>query len=381
MNEKLPINLSMLKYMRESLNLTIDEVAYKLKKDAEIYQKWESGEESPTYIQLEKIAHLYKRPIAVFFMSSIPYDVSPTVDFRAMPSEINNSLPAELILIYRKAKAMQCNLEEIFESSNSKNKLLSSFTDVNLDNYTEVASRLRNSLGVSIEQQIGWKNSETALQEWRKALDNEGIFVFKDAFKNSEYYGFCLYDEKYPIIYVNNTTTKTRQIFTLFHEFAHLLFKVSGIDLVDKGIFNLFDDKYRIIEVMCNKLAGEFLYPDSLFEKEFKSFSEEYVSELTVKYSVSRELVLRKYLDHNLIDKHTYSKFRDKWIKQINTKNPEGGGNYYFTQKAYLGENYINAVFQKYYRGSFSVDKLAEYLNIKVSSVSKMENLVLNGSL
>lgn len=371
----------MLKYMRESLNLTIDEVAYKLKKDAEIYQKWESGEESPTYIQLEKIAHLYKRPIAVFFMSSIPYDVSPTVDFRAMPSEINNSLPAELILIYRKAKAMQCNLEEIFESSNSKNKLLSSFTDVNLDNYTEVASRLRNSLGVSIEQQIGWKNSETALQEWRKALDNEGIFVFKDAFKNSEYYGFCLYDEKYPIIYVNNTTTKTRQIFTLFHEFAHLLFKVSGIDLVDKGIFNLFDDKYRIIEVMCNKLAGEFLYPDSLFEKEFKSFSEEYVSELTVKYSVSRELVLRKYLDHNLIDKHTYSKFRDKWIKQINTKNPEGGGNYYFTQKAYLGENYINAVFQKYYRGSFSVDKLAEYLNIKVSSVSKMENLVLNGSL
>ena len=53
------------------------------------------------------------------------------------------------------------------------------------------------------------------LKAWRKTLLDVGIFVFKDAFRVDDYSGFSLYDDVFPIIYVNNSSAKTRQIFTL----------------------------------------------------------------------------------------------------------------------------------------------------------------------
>jgi hypothetical protein len=98
------------------------------------------------------------------------------------------------------------------------------------DRIEEIAAEVRTYLGVTMEQQFSWGNAETALEEWRKVLLGVGVYVFKDQFREPDYSGFCLYDDEFPIIYVNNTTAKTRQIFTLFHELAHLLFHTSGVD-------------------------------------------------------------------------------------------------------------------------------------------------------
>jgi len=42
------------------------------------------------------------------------------------------------------------------------------------------------------------------------------VFVFKDAFRAEDYCGFSLFDPVFPLIYVNNSMPKSRQIFTLF---------------------------------------------------------------------------------------------------------------------------------------------------------------------
>ena len=107
-----------------------------------------------------------------------------------------------------------------------------------------------------MEQQFAWGNAETALEEWRKVLFNVGIYVFKDSFREPDYSGFCLYDDEFPIIYVNNTTAKTRQIFTLFHELAHLLFHTSGVDTRGDRFVNELAGDDRRIEVICNRMAA-----------------------------------------------------------------------------------------------------------------------------
>ena len=62
-----------------------------------------------------------------------------------------------------------------------------------------------------------------------------------------EFSGFRLYDDIFPVIYVNNTSAKTRQMFTIFHELAHLLFHTSGIDTIhDEFIPHLPDEAQRI---------------------------------------------------------------------------------------------------------------------------------------
>ena len=89
---------------------------------------------------------------------------------------------------------------------------------------------------MSLANQYAWPDDETALKTWRKVLTDAGVFVFKDAFRVEGYSGFSLYDDEFPIIYVNNSATKTRQIFTLFHELAHLLFHTSGIDTAQRPL-------------------------------------------------------------------------------------------------------------------------------------------------
>ena len=203
-----------------------------------------------------------------------------------------------------------------------------------------------------------------------------GIFIFKDAFKNDDYSGFCLYDEKYPVIFVNNSMPDSRQIFTLFHELGHLLFKSGGVDFRSSSYTRSFRDYYLNIEAACNKLANEFLVPQNVFNSFDLSVSEPQFQKLAEYFSVSREVILRNYLEHSLITQRYYEETVEKW-KQAKEKKEGGGGNYYYNQKAYLGDRYISKVYGKYYQNKITLDNVAEYLNVKVKNLSAFEHVVM----
>ena len=56
------------------------------------------------------------------------------------------------------------------------------------------------------------------------------------------------------------------------------------------------------------------------------------------------------------------------------------GGNYYRTQKSYLGQTYIEKVFSHYYQKRITRGQAADYLNIKSKNIGKFENLVLGNN-
>lgn len=375
MREKLPINLDILKWARTSYNLTIAEVAHKMGKKEEIVKEWEDGKSSPTYIQLEKLAqNVYSRPVALFFFPEIPSDVDPKADFRTLPQEFVDELPQEILKQYRNAKVMQLNLSELLNNKKIKeDTLLDAFNLSNTSNVQSLVLNIRKYLNIDYKKQINWKNSDEAFKSWRNSLEENGVFVFKEAFKNENYSGFCIYDEKYPTIMINNSTPKTRQVFTLFHELAHLLLKSGGIDLNDKEIFNRGDNVYSKIEVKCNQFAGEFLLPTSWFKKEKHIVDNKNIKILADKFCVSREVILRRYLDLNIIDNRVYKHFIENWYKHIPIKKKKSGGDYYNTKKTYLGDQYIALSFQKYYQGKISIERLSEFLTLSVKNVSSFE--------
>ena len=53
------------------------------------------------------------------------------------------------------------------------------------------------------------------------------------------------------------------------------------------------------------------------------------------------------------------------------------GGNYYATQATYLGDQYLSLAFGRYYQGRCSLEQLADYLNVKASSVAGLEQYSL----
>ena len=147
------------------------------------------------------------------------------------------------------------NLSELSDGRNPAERLILRELRFTLKaDVPAMARRVRKYLGVSLDDQTGWSDAEVAVDAWRDVLEDCGVAVFKDAFHNDGYSGFSLYNETFPVIYVNNST-KTRQTFTLFHELAHLLLHTSGIvslsRMPEKGILSS-----QTIETLCNRFSA-----------------------------------------------------------------------------------------------------------------------------
>lgn len=382
MREVLPVNPEVLKWARTSLGLSLEEAAPRLGRTfkAERLKEWEKGNGSPTYPQLERLAHeIYKRPVAVFFFPIVPEEENLKTEFRTLPDTMVDELPAEIVKVYRKAKLFQIYLEELQEGEKPVATSLLNMFEVKgryLD--ASITKDVRKTLGISVEEQSEWRSPETAFGKWRDALEVNGIFVFKDAFRNDDYSGFCLYHRKYPIIFVNNSMPASRQVFTLFHELGHLLLHVGGIDFRSYGIVQLLRGYHLDVEVGCNRFANELLVPQEVFNSFKPVVSEASIEELAVYFSVSREVILRNYLDRGLVDNNYYEELASKWAAQVKKKG-QSRGNYYYTQKAYLGDRYINLVYQNYYQNRITADSAADYLNIKPKNFPAFEHIVMEG--
>ena len=198
--------------------------------------------------------------------------------------------------------------------------------------------------------------------------------MFKDAFgkENEGYSGFSLHDSEFPVVFVNNSTTATRQIFTLFHELAHLLLDTSGIDTrSDEFLADLVGTPRRI-EVLCNAMAAETLAPDHIFDEMFdelggsalvRSSPRKLAARMAAVFSVSREVMYRKLRNRELITQEEYQLASDEWKAQ--RKAGGSGGNKYYSWIAYLGREYISLAFERYYQSAITWEELGEYLGHK----------------
>ena len=360
-------------------------MAKRLKRDPAEIVAWEAGERSPTYVQLETLAYkIYKRPLALFFLPQPPPEPDPETEFRTLPDFDLEDLSSDTRYQIRFAHSLQLSLKELNEDKNPAERMI--FRDIALSierDIREQADRIRGYLGVPVETQIAWRSSETALKAWRNAVEGAGVFVFKHAFKEKGISGFSLLDDEFPIIYLNNSTSKTRQVFSLFHELAHLLFHVNGISKFDTTYIAQLPQPERRIEQFCNALAAELLMPSADFVtqlREIARLDEVAVERLAARYSVSREVVFRRLRDKGLVTQAQYEAKAAEWAAQAEQREGSGG-NYYATQAAYLGEGYLKLVFGRHYQGQLTLEQVADYLGVKTKSVAGLEEFALRGAV
>jgi hypothetical protein len=376
---KIKVNNDILVWARQELNITQEEVADRMGRNIEDIINWEEGKDYPTYAQLEKLAYtIYKRPLAVFFFPNIPNIPKNNGKFRTLDNEIFNEIPTRIIELMNQARVMQLNLQEL--DSNSRIRITELELDIHEQNFYE---KLRDVLGVDLELQKKAKNMSDAFEMWRSAFYECGVYVFKEAFKDNSFSGFCLYDIKYPVIYINNSMSYSRQIFTLFHELCHILIKTSGIDKANDDYISRLELDNIKLEMICNMFAGKFLVPtnDLLKLIDNVEINEKNIEKLSKKYSVSRDVILRKLLDMGKISKEAYEKKHSDYQEEMYRKPiNSGGGNYYNTKKAYLGENYINDVCSNYYSGKIDLYETANYLNVRVEAIPQLGVMIKEGS-
>ena len=111
-------------------------------------------------------------------------------------------------------------------------------------------------------------------------------------------------------------------------------------------------------------------------------------------YKVSREVILRKYLDRKIINQEFYESKTKQWAEEYREKkekereyarqqrklgNTPSGPDYYILKSSRLGKPYLNVAFGKYYRKTIDEFQLAGYLRIKAEQIPDMESVYSKG--
>jgi Zn-dependent peptidase ImmA (M78 family) len=374
--EQLPVTPALITWARERAGFGLAEAETRFKGIA----AWERAEGGPTYVQLEAMADTFKVPVAVFFFPVPPDVPRPEETFRTLPVAVLGTLEPRIKLLLRKAKVLQLNLSELNGGRNPASHLITRDLQFPIDVAPkQMAAQVRDYLGVSLDEQTSWVSIEVALERWRAAFARVGVFVFKDQFRAERFAGFCLTDDEFPIIYVNNTATKGRQIFTLFHELAHLLFHTSGIDFREEEDAPRWRSDAARIEMLCNRFAGTLLVPDAalLAQLAGRDVTFDVASELAHHFHVTTIVVYRKLLDQRLISAAAY---RAAHVRFEAEREAEGGGNFYNNQMAYLGRIYIEMALKAFHQHRIDEAQLADYLLLKPRNVGPLEERFLKAA-
>ena len=253
-----------------------------------------------------------------------------------------------------------------------------------------LAAQARRILGVTLEVQCGWRGPYEALHGWIAALEQTAILVFQTgAVPLEEIRGFSISADVYPVIVVNAKDSPRGRVFTLIHEFTHLLLNRGG--LCDLHTTRRGDSQEEEIEVFCNQVAGAFLLPSTQFLAEpivagkvaRANWEESEVRRLAEKYSVSQEVVLRRLLTLGRISKSFYRQRRQELVNAYRKEAERSQGGfvpYHVLKTRDLGRAFIRLVLEAYHTETINSSDVAEMLGVKLKHLPTIEQNVVDSA-
>ena len=183
-----------------------------------------------------------------------------------------------------------------------------------------------------------------------------------------------------PVIAVNGKSPWNRRIFTLLHEYAHLLQRTSGLCDLHEDLASR-DDRDRA-EASCNRLAADILVPRAIIKsraiyKTAPSGSEGWetwvLRDEARFFGVSAEVILRRLFDPGKTTPQFYEKWRSARSNfEASEKRKQSGGDPYRTKVRNLGKGYVRAVIEGHSSGVISSFEAAGMLNTKVDYIPKL---------
>jgi len=382
-----------LAWARASAGFAVAEAANKLGIDPDRLAGWESGEDAPSIPQLRKLADLYKRPLAVLYLQRVPAEFQVIRDLRRLPGTGFRCLPPELMLEVRRAQQRRELALELLDDLGDETPafLLAAAQD---EDPEMVGARIRVALGVSSEDQSRWSDTDgrAAFNAWRSRIENMGVLVFQAThFTSEQASGFALSEDRLPVIVINRKDTPTRRSFSLLHELAHLMLRVSGVSDLDADELRPPED--LAIEVFCNRVAAAALVPRSgLFgdarvaahEAFATDWTDGELNELARDFGVSREALLRRLLTFGRTTDAFYRQKRRQYLEEFQVQRQRQREQRSENRMARnmpretiseFGRPLVRIILGNYYQDRLTLSEVSGYLGIKTKHIAKLEQI------
>lgn len=378
------INPELLVWARRNAGFSIEEAAEKVRVSADRFYSWESGDLKPTIVQLRKLANVFKRPLAVFYLSDVPEDFQPLRDFRTLPTDITLPASPQLRVEIRKARYRREVALELYESLGEEPPKFD-FAISPSDDTESVASEVRTLLGIDIEQQYLWSNPYEAFNSWRTAFEKSGLLVFQVRGVEIETIrGFSISDTPLPVVSINIKDSPRARIFSLLHELIHIALDEGGI--CDFHERSRIGNQPNTIEIFCNAVAGASIVPinelisqDIVSRKDQDPFwTDRELDGLSRRFNASRETILRRLLIAGKTTDSFYRQKREEFLKQYAEYEKPSGG---FAPPSTLaissaGPLFIRLVLNNYYQERINPSDVSELLGVRLKHLGKIEEKV-----
>ncbi len=310
---------------------------------------WLEGEKKPSVKQLEEFSRKVYLPFGYLFLPQPPEERLPIPFFRTIEKQgdyININVYDTILLLQQRQDWLKNYLQDNdFPQLPFVGKFRNS-NDVNA-----IVADIRRTLLLP-------ENWASQFRTWQEALDHlvlhiedKGIITtFNGIVENNthrpipvdECRGFVLVDDYAPFMFINNSDFKSAQMFTIMHELAHIWTGHSaGFDF--RRLLPASDPN----EILCNKVAAEFLVPEQEFYEVWshKPNNFKYASR---HFKVSEIVIARRALDSDKLSRQKFFDFYEKYSNREFAKieSRGSGGDFYSTIKKRISVTFASHVNQ-----------------------------------
>jgi Zn-dependent peptidase ImmA (M78 family)/transcriptional regulator with XRE-family HTH domain len=371
-------NPAMLKWARDEVGYSLEQASAAIGISIGILQKAEAGDHQLTLNQLRTTAVKYNCPFGYFYFKDLPHKTTfkSVPDFRLDPAFIGVN-HYRLFLEIKKARDQRLVFLELAKTLENPVKKFQALKETNI---SAAAKLVRRRLNVT-EAEIASLKFEQSYSYWKSKIEQDGVLVYESQYlpEESGVIGVAIYYSESPIILIKRGgRNNARKLFTLLHEYAHLL-KGSSAMTDEWGLTSDSNNsKIENVEVACNRLAAEILVPtEKVILSDFVQLEPAQQMESLAylfKVTFSTAAVCLKRL--GLVDQNTLTELLElrNQANQKPKKQKSGGVRIprEVLMRLDLGRPMFNVVMQAYSSGVLDVFDASKILNLRVKKIDTL---------
>jgi Zn-dependent peptidase ImmA (M78 family) len=373
-----------------SSGFTVSDISKRIGISERLVRSWYDGTQKPDIplTKVEQLSEMFKRPLAAFLLAHPPEEPSLPKDFRRH-QDSKGGYSKELLLVIRKARRIQEIHHELTDNLHISSKVPLKIRTLK-DDPEKVAFQECNRSGIKISGDSAGTSPVKIFDIWRGWLESQNISVLKMKMPADDARGFSLTDGEPFVIVVNSSDADRARLFTLFHEYAHILLDMPVVCNQGDGDLDEYDD----VERWCNHFAGAFLAPrdeienNHVIQQSLKSGNYlRAASSIRQHFLISKEAGLMRLLTLNKISSAQYIRGRDqlnaeyasrvaeKKEKERSGEEEQGRFGVSLDKKcvAEKGAGYVSLVMENIRKGHISNSDALDYLDIKLRHLEKFQ--------
>jgi Zn-dependent peptidase ImmA (M78 family)/DNA-binding XRE family transcriptional regulator len=334
---EIPVSGQVLAWARNFRGLSLERAAERLGISTAELEEFESEVRKPTLTKFEKIAATYQLPLATLFRRTPPPEPGELPDFRTF-----EGAPPQMSFEFRvalsKVRSLQAKLRVLRSEDDRYHVAALRQYDLRRDPYAQGEIE-RERIGISVQRQLDW-NAENGFRHWRAVIERFGIAVYLQKFDLNDCRGCSLWDDGItPAIIINKAErSENAWVFTLIHEYAHLLVRRPGISDLNRR---------NPVEAFCNRFAAAFLMPIEALRRLLPEWPAHPIDwqDTTIR-EVSRQLKLSAQALAIRLEELGRAEvgFHRRFAIPRHPRQPTSGGDYVRTRLSELGGHFTSSV-------------------------------------